>query len=232
MLQVKSLTLLSCLLLLALLAACTEANKAATTTVCPPDGDNDDYPDRFDNDTLCDSFKRLRSTIEKDTLVELIQSHYQCNSKFRKAMCYYDTKRFRIVAQQLQQSDAYVDILLELNLAGVDTSDIENIVDIFACIVLPVPRPDNSCDCRALRGHTFIGDLLAAMPQQAVHEINTRAKRNNFARFVQTVNSSEFQAHLQANLLKRDAARPLHVLSRNGWNVPELLRAVMTILSW
>ncbi|XP_064542678.1 uncharacterized protein LOC135431458 [Drosophila montana] len=197
-----------------------------------PDENGDDG-DR-DGDPLCSSFQALRATIEKDTLADLIQSHYQCNSKFRKALCYYNTTRFHLVALELQQSEAYNTMLEELRNASVDTSDIENIVDIFACLVLPAPQPDKSCDCKTLRGHTFVGDLLAAMPHQAVHDFTTSARRNqtNYARFVDTVSSSGFQSRMRANMMKRDVARPLRNLRRNGWDMPELLRAVMSILSW
>ncbi|XP_030558387.1 uncharacterized protein LOC115760945 [Drosophila novamexicana] len=218
-----------------------------TTTTCEPDLDEDKPGDNFgenpgdddnngdrDNETLCNSFQALRATIEKDTLVDLIQSHYQCNSKFRKALCYYNTTRFQLVAQELQQSEVFNTMLEELRNAGVDTTDIENIVDIFACLLVPAPQPDKSCDCKALRGHTFVGDLLAAMPQQAVHDYTTSARKNqtNYARFVDTVSSSGFQSRMRANMMKRDVTRPLRTLRRNGWDMPELLRAVTSILSW
>ncbi|EDW01076.1 uncharacterized protein LOC6561324 [Drosophila grimshawi] len=206
-----------------------QADESEPVEECP-----DDEGDRDGNDTLCDNFQALRETIDKNTLMDLIQSHYQCDSKFRKAMCYYNTTHFQIVAQQLQQSDGYHLMLEELRSGGVDTSDIENIVDIISCVTVPPPLPDKNCDCKQLKGHTFMGDLLAAMPHQAVHEYTakSRSRKSNFALFVDIVNSPEFQSHMRTNMMKRDVVRPMRVLRRNGWDLPQLLRGVMTILSW
>ncbi|KAM8711700.1 hypothetical protein ACLKA7_012242 [Drosophila subpalustris] len=198
---------------------------------CPPEGNGTD--DDRDGE-LCKDFQILRDLIDVDVLVDLIQSHYQCDVKFRKAVCYYQTSRFQLVIDQLQNSEAYHVLLQELRNAGINTTDIDRIADIFDCLEVPIMPVSKKYNCRELRGHTFIGDLLAAMPHKEVREFSfsSLANNTNFALFKQTVTSPEFQAKLRSNLLKRDAARALHVLRRNGWDVPELLRGAMSILSW
>ncbi|KAH8299604.1 hypothetical protein KR044_003476, partial [Drosophila immigrans] len=183
---------------------------------------------------LCDDFQSIRDLIDPEVLADLIQSHYQCDSKFRKALCYYNTSRFHLVVEQLQQSDAYATLLDELRNAGVNTSAIDTIAQIFDCIMLPVLPSDKKCDCKAVRGHSFIGDVLAAMPHQEVRDFTyTSSIRNtNFAIFKETVTSPQFQAKLRSNMLQRDVIRALRVLRRNGWDMPELLRGTLAMLSW
>ncbi|KAH8371451.1 hypothetical protein KR093_007517, partial [Drosophila rubida] len=183
---------------------------------------------------LCDNFQLIRDLIDPQVLLDLIQSHYQCDSKFRKALCYYNTSRFHLVIEQLQQSEAYQTLLNELRSAGVNTSAIDSIADIFDCIVLPVTPTDKKCDCKAVRGHTFIGDVLAAMPHQAVSDFSytSSMRQTNFGVFRETVTSPEFQSKLRANMLKRDVVRALRVLRRNGWDLPELLRGTLSMLTW
>ncbi|XP_034478044.1 uncharacterized protein LOC117784419 [Drosophila innubila] len=230
MLQLKT-TLLCCGLLAVLVGHCQVAAKKNETLVdpdCPPDDDRDG------NDELCKDFQILRDLIDFEVLAELIQSHYQCDAKFRKAVCYYKTSRFNLVIEQLQRSEAYHELLEVLRNAGINTTDIDNIADIFECIEVPIMPIDKKYNCKELRGHTFIGDVLAAMPHQAIREYSysSRVNNTNFALFRQTVTSAEFQAALRSNLLKRDAVRALNVLRRNGWDLPELLRGAMSILSW
>ncbi|XP_017868384.1 PREDICTED: uncharacterized protein LOC108617183 [Drosophila arizonae] len=207
-----------------------------TTTICPSTPKDSNFGD----DSLCPNFQELSGVIEVNTLAELIQGHSQCDAKFRKAMSYYQTKRFQLVIQELQQSEAYVTLLRDLRSAGVDTSDIDNIMDIFDCLDQPWPTTqqppyaNKTCDCKQLRGRNFVGDLLAAMPNQEVHSYTAeaRAKHNNFGLFADTISSPAFQSRLRTNMLKRDAMRPLRVLRRYGWNVPEMLSAAVSILSW
>ncbi|EDW85639.1 uncharacterized protein Dwil_GK23051 [Drosophila willistoni] len=211
----------------------TTTCKPTTTTTCKPGATTAD-PGKGGGKDLCEDFQNLRATIDRATLVTIIQTHYECDSKFRRAMSYYNTTRFHEVAQMLQQSTAYRSLLQELQDDGVDTSDLENIVDIIACIILPVAKADNDCDCRAVRGHSFMSDILLAMPKQKVHDYLSlaRSEKSNFALLANTLTSPEFQERLRANMVKRDMVRPLRILRRNGWDIPELLRGVLTILSW
>ncbi|XP_034104601.1 uncharacterized protein LOC132790140 [Drosophila nasuta] len=230
MLQLKHLALY-CGFLAILACQLAAQEEPVTTTVCP--NSDDDGPDR-DGD-LCENFQLIRDLIDPEVLANLIQSHYQCDSKFRKALCYYNTSRFHLVIEQLQQSEAYATLLDELRTAGVNTSAIDKIADIFDCIVLPLNTTTiEKCDCRAVRGHSFIGDVLAAMPHQQVSDYSyTSSVRNtNFGIFRETITSPQFQAKLRSNLLKRDVVRALRVLRRNGWDLPELLRGTMSMLSW
>lgn len=193
MLPVKILVLLAAFGCHALVEASNE------TTLCPPTTDDS----RDGEDSLCPSFQDLRDIIDEIALMELIQAHYQCNAKFRKALCYYNSSRFHLVAQQLQQSEAYISMLADLRNAGVDTTDIESIVNIFACLELSLPKLKKSCDCKQLRGHTFVGDLLASMSHQAVHEYTAvaRANHTNFGLFADTITSSAFQARMRTNMV-------------------------------
>ncbi|EDV56817.1 uncharacterized protein LOC6547800 [Drosophila erecta] len=204
---------------------------------CPPDGNNSENsnPNKTGHDSaLCADFQHIRDMINQEALLNLIEVHYNCDRKFRCAMRYYNTSRFERTTQQLTNTDAYQTILRELQSEGVDVADIETVADIFHCIILPVRQPNRNCDCKAVRHHTFVGDLLAIMPKQEVHNYvaQSQANHTNFGNFTRTVVSKEFQATLKANINKRDVVKPLRTLRRNGWNIPELLRAMLTIFQW
>ncbi|XP_043644492.1 uncharacterized protein LOC122614085 [Drosophila teissieri] len=209
---------------------------------CPPDGNHtnnnnntNNNPNRTDHDSaLCANFQHIRDMINQTVLLNLIEVHYNCDLKFRRAMRYYNTPGFEKTTQQLTDTAAYHTVLRELQSESVDVADIETVADIFHCIILPVRKPDRNCDCKAVRHHTFVGDLLAIMPQQEVHDYvaESRANLTNFGNFTRAVVSKEFQATLKANINKRDVVKPLRTLRKNGWNIPELLRAMLTIFQW
>ncbi|XP_017072690.1 uncharacterized protein LOC108108947 [Drosophila eugracilis] len=206
---------------------------------CPPDDNNNNNsnnnPNRTDHDaSLCANFQHIRDLINQETLQNLIEVHYNCDLKFRRAMRYYKTSGFTKVTQQLTDTDAYQTVLKELQSEKVDTGDIENVADIFYCIILPVRQPDRNCDCKAVKHHTFVGDLLSIMPKQEIHNYvaESRVNHTNFGNFTKAVVSPEFQATLKANIKKRDVAKPLRTLRKNGWDIPELLRAMLTIFQW
>ncbi|KAH8401168.1 hypothetical protein KR009_003522 [Drosophila setifemur] len=239
--DLKTLTVVT--LVLAIFACHTLANPPpANVTDCPPGNgtnngtnpdDNDD--DRFGDDgALCASFQHLRDLMDQEKLQTLIQVHYNCDGKFRRAMRFYNTTGFVKVTDDLQDTDAYQTILKELQFNRVDTTDIESVAEIFYCIILPVQKPDRDCDCKSVRGHTFVDDLLDLMPQKEVHNyiVQSQTKHTNFGNFTLAVTSREFQATLKANIKKKDVARPLRILRHNGWNIPELLRAMLTIFTW
>ncbi|XP_016946594.1 uncharacterized protein LOC108022246 [Drosophila biarmipes] len=207
---------------------------------CPPDNNNtnnntNNNQNKTDHDaSLCANFQHIRDLINQETLMELIEVHYNCDAKFRRAMRYYDTPGFVRVTQQLTDTAAYKTVLRELESEGVDTGDIASVADIFYCIILPVQKPDRNCDCKAVKHHTFVGDLLNIMPHQEIHNYvaESRANHTNFGNFTQAVVSKTFQATLKANIKKRDVVKPLRTLRKNGWDIPELLRAMLTIFQW
>lgn len=200
MFQIMNLVL-SCSLLLAISWPAAEADEV-TTTICPPTPSGSEDNGR-DGD-LCDSFQALRELIDRDALVNLTLAHYQCDSKFRKAVCYYNTSRFNLVIEQLQQSASFQTLLEDLRDLGVNTSAINQIVDIFQCFSLPLPLNRNgTCNCKAVRGHTFLEDVLAIMPKQRVHAFtrNARAYNTNFGLFSNALTSGEFQSRLRSTLV-------------------------------
>lgn len=199
MLQVKNL-LLSCGLLLAL--SWPQAAAQATTTTCKPGSSGDSGRDG----DLCDNFQAIRELIDLETLQNLTLAHYQCDAKFRKAVLYYNSSRFHLVIEQLQQSEAFQTLLEEMRDAGVNTTAINQIIDIFACFAVPFPSyvsPNSTCDCRSVRGHTFLEDVLAALPQKRVHDITTNARvyGTNFGLFSEAMTSPEFQSRLRSTLV-------------------------------
>ncbi|KAH8275643.1 hypothetical protein KR026_011979, partial [Drosophila bipectinata] len=203
---------------------------------CPPDNNEDNgnnTPGRV-SDKLCPDFQHLRSLMDQEKLQKLIQVHYNCDGKFRKAMRYYNTTGFEQVTQQLSDTDAYQTILREFENASVYTVDIESVAAIFYCIILPVQFPDNDCDCKSIRGHTFVNDVLDLMPQIEVHNYIAASQANgtNFGNFTKAVTSKEFQATLKANINKKDVIKPLRTLRRKGWDIPELLKGMQTIFTW
>lgn len=202
MFQIKNLVL-SCGLLLAI---CWRAAEAAevTTTICPPTAPPGSDDDSGRDGDLCDNFQALRELIDRDALVNLTLAHYQCDAKFRKAVCYYNTSRFNLVIEQLQQSASFQTLLEDLRELGVNTSAINQIVDIFQCFSLPLPLNRNgTCDCKAVRGHTFLEDVLAIMPKQRVHAFtrNARVYNTNFGLFSDALTSGEFQSRLRSTLV-------------------------------
>lgn len=202
MLQIKYL-LLSCGLLLVL--SCLQST-ADTTIRSDPGNDTCESGNGSRTDDLCENFQFIRDLIDIETLENLTLAHYQCNSKFRKAVLYYNSSRFQLVIEQLQQSEAFQRLLEELRDAGVDTTAINQIIDIFACFAVPFPSyvsPNRTCDCRSLRGHTFLGDLLAILPRQRVHDYTTNARvyGTNFGLFSDALTSSQFQDRLRSTLV-------------------------------
>ncbi|KAH8348973.1 hypothetical protein KR084_012951 [Drosophila pseudotakahashii] len=206
---------------------------------CPDDNDNNndnnDNHDKNEHDaSLCANFQHIRGLINQETLMELIEVHYNCDPKFRRAMRYYDTPGFTQVTQELTNTAAYKTVLRELESEHVDIADIESVADIFHCIILPVKKPDRNCDCKAVKHHTFVGDLLNIMPHQEIHNYvaESRANHTNFGNFTTAVVSKTFQATLKANIKKQDVVKPLRTLRKHGWDIPELLRAMLTIFQW
>lgn len=171
---------------------------------CPPDNndDNNETETRV-SDKLCPDFQHLRDLMDQDKLQQLIQVHYNCDGKFRKAMRFYNTTPFEKVTQQLSDTDAYQTILRELENSSVYTVDIESVAAIFYCIVLPVQLPDTDCDCKSIRGHSFVDDVLNLMPQNETHNyiLASQANGTNFGNFTKAVTSKEFQATLKANIV-------------------------------
>lgn len=175
---------------------------------CPPENNNTDNnnPNRTDHDSaLCANFQHIRAMINQEALLNLIEVHYNCDLKFRRAMRYYNTAGFERTTQQLTDTDAYKTVLKELQSESVDTADIETVADIFHCIILPVRQPDRNCDCKAVKHHTFVGDLLSIMPKQEVHNYvaQSQANHTNFGNFTKAVVSKQFQATLKANIVSR-----------------------------
>lgn len=202
MFQIKKL-ILSCGLLLAISWPAAEAAGEPTTTICPPTTPITDNPPNRGGD-LCDSFQALRGLIDRDALVNLTLAHYQCDSKFRKAVCYYNTSRFNLVIEQLQESEAFQTLIDELRDLGVNTTAIDRIVDIFQCFSLPLPLNRNgTCDCKAVRGHTFLEDVLALLPKQRVRALNRNARvyNSNFGIFSSALTSADFQNRLRSTLV-------------------------------
>ncbi|KAH8240371.1 hypothetical protein KR038_011109 [Drosophila bunnanda] len=205
---------------------------------CPPGGNNQtngtNDGTREDDSQLCANFQHIRDLIDQEELQTLIQLHYNCDAKFRRAMRYYKTAGFVKATTELTETDAYQTVLRELRAADVDTAEIDNVAEIFYCIVLPVQQPDRECDCKKVRGHTFVSDLLYIMPREEVHDYVAESRENltNFGNFTIAVTSPEFQATLKANIKKKDVAKPLRTLRRNGWDIPELLRAMLVIFNW
>ncbi|XP_002018153.2 uncharacterized protein LOC6592408 [Drosophila persimilis] len=241
--NMKTLTLFCVVLAVFACHTFAQSNARNDSEYCPPDGGNDsdsgpDFNDDKDgqDDRLCAAFQDVRGLIDHEALVALIDTHSQCDAKFRKAIRFFNTPGFEEVALLLQESEAYQTALQELQIAGVNTTDIELILDIFACIALPVPQAEKSCDCSKVKkkNHSFIADLLALMPKSDVHgySVDAQSKNSNFALFSRTVTSTEFQDTLRANIKKHDVARALKILRRNGWDILELLRAMITILTW
>ncbi|KAH8413831.1 hypothetical protein KR222_009010, partial [Zaprionus bogoriensis] len=184
---------------------------------------------------ICESFQSLRGLIDAETLANLTLAHYQCDAKFRKAVCYYNTSRFNVVIEQLQNSEAYQELLNTLIDEGVNIDDIGKIADIFSCLALSLNTTSTQkCDCKTVRKHTFLEDVLAALPKQSVHDFTSRARERstNFGLFTETLLSPQFQSSLRSRLSQRDVLRALHVLRRNGWDLPQLLRGASTVLSW
>lgn len=201
MFQIKKL-ILSCGLLLAICWPAAEAAGEATT-ICPTAAPSTLKPPDRDGD-LCDNFQALRGLIDKDALVNLTLAHYQCDSKFRKAVCYYNTSRFNLVIEQLQQSEAFQTLIDELRDLGVNTTSIDQIVDIFQCFSLPLPLNTNgTCDCKAVRGHTFLEDVLALLPKQRVRALtrNARVYNSNFGLFTSALTSADFQNRLRSSMV-------------------------------
>ncbi|XP_017024452.1 uncharacterized protein [Drosophila kikkawai] len=201
----------------------------------PDDPNNPNNPNGRDDDTaLCANFQHIRNLIDQDELQTLIQLHYNCDVKFRRAMRYYKTAGFVKVTSELTETDAYQTILRELQAASVDTAEIDNVAEIFYCIVLPVELPDRECDCKKVKGHTFVNDLLYIMPREEVHDYvaESQEKQTNFGNFTIAVTSPAFQATLKASIKKKDVAKPLRTLRKNGWDIPVLLRAMLVIFSW
>ncbi|BFG04749.1 uncharacterized protein DMAD_03640 [Drosophila madeirensis] len=244
MMDMKTLSLFCVLLAVFTCHTFAQSNAGNNPEDCPPDTNNTNNgtgTDNVDDDKngqagLCIAFQDVRDLIDHVALEALIETHSQCDAKFRKAIRFFNTPGFEEVALQLQESEAYQTALEELQGAGVDTADIEFILDIFACISVPVPLSQKSCDCSKIKkkGQSFLADLLALMPRRDVHNyyVDAQSKQSNFALFSRTVTSVEFQATLRANIKKHDVARPLRTLRRYGWDIPELLRATITILSW
>ncbi|XP_020801293.1 uncharacterized protein LOC110178489 [Drosophila serrata] len=204
---------------------------------CPPNNNNHTNGtngDREDDGHLCANFQHIRDLIDQEKLRTLIQLHYNCDAKFRRAMRYYKTAGFVKVTTELTETDAYQTILRELRASHVDTAEIDNVAEIFYCIVLPVEQPDRECDCKKVKGHTFVNDLLYIMPREEIHDYVAESKENltNFGNFTIAVTSPAFQATLKASIKKKDVAKPLRTLRRNGWDIPELLRAMLVILNW
>ncbi|KAH8254592.1 hypothetical protein KR032_011078 [Drosophila birchii] len=207
---------------------------------CPPDSDNhtngtdNGGGDRVDDSHLCANFQHIRDMIDQEELQTLIQLHYNCDAKFRRAMRYYKTSGFVKVTTELTETDAYQTILRELRVAHVDTAEIDDVAEIFYCLVLPVEQPDRECDCKEVKGHTFISDLLNIMPREEVHDYveESKEKHTNFGNFTIAVTSPGFQATLKNSIKKKDVVKPLRKLRRNGWDIPVLLRAMLEILSW
>ncbi|KAH8290496.1 hypothetical protein KR054_003556 [Drosophila jambulina] len=199
---------------------------------CPDDNNNPGT--REDDPNLCANFQHIRDLINQEELQTLIQLHYNCDAKFRRAMRYYKTAGFVKVTAELTETDAYQTILRELRGAHVDTADIDNVAEIFYCIVLPVQLPDRECDCKKVKGHTFVNDLLYIMPREEVHDYLAESRENltNFGNFTIAVTSPQFQATLKASIKKKDVAKPLRTLRKNGWDIPELLRAMLVIFNW
>ncbi|KAH8277726.1 hypothetical protein KR018_004219 [Drosophila ironensis] len=183
---------------------------------------------------LCSNFQHLRDLIDQEKLERLIQLHYKCNQKFRKAMNFFNTSSFDAAIESLTKTEAYQTVLKELCAVGVNTTDIERVGDIFHCIVLPVQPTNVECNCTEVRHHSFIKDLLDLMPQDEVHQYIASAQANctNFGTFTHKACSKEFQATLKANIKKRDMAKPLRTLRRKGWDIAELLRAALTIFNY
>ncbi|KAH8316198.1 hypothetical protein KR067_002033, partial [Drosophila pandora] len=204
---------------------------------CPPDNNNNTNGTETNpkmSDKLCPDFQHLRDMMDQEKLQQLIQVHYNCDGKFRKAMRYYNTTPFEQVTQQLSDTDAYQTILRELESSSVYTVDVESVAAIFYCIILPVQQPDTDCDCKSIRGHSFVDDVLNLMPQIEVHDyiVASQANGTNFGNFTKAVTSKEFQATLKANINKKDVIKPLRTLRRKGWDIPELLKGMLTIFTW
>uniref|UniRef100_A0A6P4EYB8 Uncharacterized protein LOC108043756 n=1 Tax=Drosophila rhopaloa TaxID=1041015 RepID=A0A6P4EYB8_DRORH len=244
MMDLKTLVLLAASL--AILASHTFADpdelEELEDSECPENPENPDNPDnpnngggtRDDDSSLCANFQHIRDLIDQVALRELIDVHYNCDKKFRRAMRFYNTSGFVAVTQQLTNTSAYQTVLKQLNAASVDTADITTVAEIFYCIILPVQNPAKKCNCKAVKCHTFVNDLLNLMPHQAVHNYVawSRFNQTNFGNFTKAVVSQEFQATLKANVKKSDVIVPLRTLRKNGWDIPELLRAMLTIFQW
>ncbi|XP_022226270.2 uncharacterized protein LOC111076689 [Drosophila obscura] len=239
MMDTKTLSLFCVVLAVFACHTFAQSNAGNNTEDCPPENgipDNNETDKGGVDEGLCVAFQEVRGLIDLEALEALIETHAQCDAKFRKAIRFFNTPAFEEVALQLQASEAYQTALEELQFAGVNTTDIEIILDIFACIALPVPQSEKSCDCSKIKKKScsFIADLLVLMPKSDVHEysVDAQSRQSNFALFSRTVTSIDFQATLRANIKKRDLAHPLKTLRRYGWDIPELLRALITILSW
>ncbi|XP_033253563.1 uncharacterized protein LOC117192947 [Drosophila miranda] len=213
----KTLTLFCVVLAVFACHTFAQSNARNDSEYCPPDGGNgsNSGPDLNadkdgQDDGLCASFQDVLGLIDHEALVALIDTHSQCDAKFRKAIRFFNTPGHH--------------------------RHIELILDIFACIALRVPQVEKSCDCSKvkMKNHSFIADLLALMPKSDVHgySVDAQSKNSNFALFSRTFTSTEFQATLRANIKKHDVASALNILRRNGWDILELLRAMITILTW
>ncbi|KAI8038824.1 uncharacterized protein LOC128254715 [Drosophila gunungcola] len=241
MMDIKTFILLAAALVIFASHTFADPVKIDDSEECPPDGNNGgdnnnggNNHTRDDDSALCPNFQHIRDLIDQVALRELIEVHYNCDKKFRRAMRFYNTSGFVKVTQELTDTAAYQTILTQLQEANVDVADIKTVAQIFYCIILPVKKLDRNCDCKAVKHHSFVNDLLYLMPHQAVHDYIAESQNNqtNFGNFTKAVVSKEFQATLKANVKKSDVVKPLRTLRKNGWDIPELLRAMLTIFQW
>ncbi|XP_037941553.1 uncharacterized protein LOC119674488 [Teleopsis dalmanni] len=180
------------------------------------DGGNNGNGENNGNGTnlysLCRQFRDIRDLVPMSTLIAITSKHYALDARFQHAMEFRDTNRFKILTEQIEDSEPYQNMLAEFENVGVDTIDISTIPRIFNCLILSKDQissmqwsarsimpfsTNNASDIliqpRSLQ--TYTTDIMKLMSHREVRQLieSKLAKHPQFASFYRIMRNPAFR---------------------------------------
>lgn len=87
---------------------------------------------------LCQEFQALRDLAPHASVINIIKTHWQTDSRFRRAAKFMLSSFFGTTTQEIDASSVYQSALTQFTNAGVNTTDINSIYKIFNCLIIPL----------------------------------------------------------------------------------------------